>query len=188
MAPDHDPSQVATDADVLMNLLASECLEEILATLRVTLIVPPTVSNETIYLEGVDDGSGRTLIDLSPLEAAGLISVPELEPDELELVVELAMTVDDGEAEVIALAVMRQLAMATDDRKARRVAEGRSVSLVSTPELLERWQMAGEITPARVGEALRWIERRSRYRPAASHPLYDWWTRHVQANAEGDYS
>lgn len=188
MAPDHEPSQVVTDADVLMNLLASECLEEILATLRVTLIVPPTVSNETIYLEGVEQGSGRVPIDLSPLEAAGLISVPRLEPEELDLVVELATTVDDGEAEVIALAVARQLTMATDDRKARRVAEGRSVSLVSTPELLERWHNASGVPSARVGKALRSIERRSRYRPAAIHPLHDWWTRLAQANAEGEYS
>lgn len=188
MAPDHEPAQVVTDADVLMNLLASGCLEEILTTLGITLLVPPTVSNETIYLEGVDERSGRVPIELSPFEAAGLVSVPELGPDELDLLVELAAVVDDGEAEVIAIAIVRQLTMATDDRKARRVAESRSVALVTTPELLQRWQATASVPPDRVGEALRSIERRSRYRPAVTHALYDWWTEQRQATAGGDQS
>lgn len=180
MALDHEPRQIMSDADVLMNLLASGCLEEILSTLGSTLLVPPTVANETIYLEEAEEHAGRAPIDLGPLQAAGLVTIPELEPHELDQVVKLAATVDDGEAEVIALSSERGLTMASDDRKARRVAERRSVTVITTPEIMERWQSAANVPAARVSQALRLIERRSRYRPAVNHPLHEWWTEQVR--------
>lgn len=158
-----------------MNLLATGCAEEILTALQITLMVPPAVFAEAVYLEGGRAGESRTRVDLSPLYASSLalqVSLDEAEPD---LVVELAATVDDGEAEVIAIALVRQLTMATDDRKARRIAGQRSVALLSTPELLWQWQEASAIPAKRMGEVLQTISRRSHYRPGISHAFYGWW-------------
>ncbi len=176
MALGHDPSELVTDADVLMNLLASGCAEEILATLRLTLVVPPAVAAEVIYIEDPERGGGRQAIDLSPLEAPGLVAVTSVDATGLDLVVDLAAVVDDGEAEAIAIAEVRRLSIATDDRKARRIASERSVALSSTPELLHAWQRVGQIAMPRLSAVLRSIERRSRYRPPRDHPLFSWWS------------
>ena len=48
MALGHDPTELVADADVLMNLMASGCAEEILSTLLLTLVVPPAVADERI--------------------------------------------------------------------------------------------------------------------------------------------
>lgn len=186
MALGHEPTHLVTDADVLMNLLASEYAEQILTTLQVTQIVPPAVAGEAIYLEGTQEGSAREAVNLSRLQAAGLLMVMPLDASELDVVVELAATVDDGEAEVIAIALARRMTMATDDRKARRIAEQRAASVVSTPELLYQWQLVGSIPDPHVRQALSSIERRSRYRPGANHPLHDWWNMQTKTRTADD--
>ena len=158
-----------------MNLMATGCAAEILTALEITLIVHPAVAMDAVYLEGRREGEPRERVDLSALSASGLVLEVSLNAAEPDLVVELAASVDDGEAEVIAIAVARQLPMATDDRKARRIAARRSVTVVSTPELLWQWQEASVLPAPRMGEVLQTISRRSHYRPGISHPLYEWW-------------
>ncbi|MCC6387565.1 MAG: hypothetical protein IT302_09295 [Dehalococcoidia bacterium] len=184
MALGHDPTELVADADVLMNLMASGCAEEILSTLLLTLVVPPAVADEAIYIEVAERGSERQAIDLSPLGAAGLVAVTAVDATELDLVVDLAALVDDGEAEAIAIAEVRQLAVATDDRKARRIASERSVARSSTPELLHAWQRVGQIALPRLSAVLRSIETRSRYRPPRDHPLFNWWSECADSTPE----
>ena len=166
---------VASDADILMNLLASGFPVDILQALNVVLLVAPRVDGEALYLESENPGGDRVLIDLNPLEAAGVVSRISLTDDELDLVVQLVREVDDGEAEVIAVGVLRNVEIATDDRKARRVAAERGGSLLSTPELLVAWQSSASIPDQTMTAVVRQVSRRSRYRPARMHPLYGGW-------------
>ena len=170
-----EPERIAIDSDVLMNLLATRCAVEILRALNLLLLVPPAVAAEILYLESEEPNGEREQIDLAPLEAAGVLTRIDLTDPELNLVLDLARVVDDGEAEVIAVALTRTLTIATDDRKARRVAMERGATLLSTPEVLHRWQSQAEASAERMSQVLNLIGRRSRYRPRSEHPLYRWW-------------
>lgn len=158
-----------------MNLLATRCAVEILRSLNLLLLVPPAVAAEVIYLESEEPNSEREQIDLTPLEVADVLVRLDLSDAELELVLEFARIVDDGEAEVMAVALTRAVTMATDDRKARRVATERGGTLLSTPEVMYRWQSQAEASTERISHLLNLIERRSRYRPRSDHPLHGWW-------------
>ena len=158
-----------------MNLLATDCAVEILRALAIVFVVPPTVASEALYRESGTAGDARTQIDLAPLVAAGALRRTALHADEIDRVVELARLVDDGEAEVMAIALARAISMATDDRRARRLATERGVALLSTPDLLQRWQASAAVPSARLRQILALVSRRSRYRPPRGHPLYDWW-------------
>ena len=172
-----------------MNLLATGFPVAILQALKMVLLIPPTVDGEAIYLENEKPGGPRVLIDLAPLEAAGVLSKVALTGDEFDLVVQLARTVDDGEAEVIAIGLRRGLEIATDDRKARRIALGQGGVLLSTPDLLLRWQTSASIPDQVMGQILGSVGRRSRYRPPVAHPLHKWWMDLLvqdQAHGRGD--
>jgi hypothetical protein len=158
-----------------MNLLATSCAVEILGDLGLTLLVPPAVASEVLYLEPLDADGQREQVDLTPLEEAGVLVRLLIEEHEIDLLVELARIVDDGEAEVIAIGLTRKMPIATDDRKARRVASERGTDLLSTPDILHRWESSAAISADRMGETLGLVGRRSRYKPPVGHPLYGWW-------------
>ena len=166
---------ISADADVLMNLLATNCAVEILRDLRMVLLVSPAVSDESIYLESADASGDRAPIDLRELEQAGVLQKTNLSDEKLEFVIELARQVDDGEAEAISVGMSRRVRVATDDRKARRAASDRGNALLSTPDMLHDWQAAANISDAKMSSVLRLIGRRSRFRPPADHGLYAWW-------------
>jgi predicted nucleic acid-binding protein len=172
-----DLGSVSADADVLMNLLATNCAVEMLKDLGMVFIVSPAVASESIYLESADVSGERDLVDLLTLEEAGVLERTNLGDNDVELLIELVQQVDDGEAQAIAIAEERGLPLATDDRKARLVAEERGNVLLSTPEVLQLRQVTANVSDSRVSSILRLIERRSHYRPPADHRLYDWWMR-----------
>jgi predicted nucleic acid-binding protein len=174
LATEFDP--VAADSDVLMNLLATSCAVEILQTTGLVLMTPPTVAGEALYLESEEAGGTREQIDLTPLESAGVLVKVLLDDLEVNLMLELARIVDDGEAEVLAISLNRGIKMATDDRKARRLASERHASLISTLEILQRWESKVSVAPERMQTVLSLVARRSRYRPALGHTLYEWWS------------
>jgi len=158
-----------------MNLLATGDPVAILRALKTHLLVTPTVVGEVLFLEGETPDSERVRIDLEPLAVAGVLSRVILGEDELELVVRLVRVVDDGEAEVMAVALTRGVRMATDDRKARRIASENGCVLLSTPELLHSWQTAASVSDELMSRVLGSVGRRSRYRPPMHHPLSGWW-------------
>lgn len=182
LAAEFDP--VAVDSDVLMNLLATGCAVEILRATRTVLMAPPTVAGEVLYLESDAVGGAREQIDLTPLEDSGVLVKLVLDDPEVDLLLELAQVVDDGEAEVMAVALNRSIAMATDDRKARRVAGDRRASLISTLEILQRWESVATVSAERMQTVLNLVSHRSRYRPAVGHPLYGWWIQLVGGSQE----
>ena len=85
-------------------------------------------------------------MDLSLWSDEDLIRVMRLESEEEERTfVDLAALMDDGEAVTGAIALHRGYAVATDDRKARRILaeRPRSITLVSTLDLLKLWDECG---------------------------------------------
>ena len=91
--------------------------------------------------------------------------------------VDLAASIDDGEAVTGALAFHRGCSLATDDRKARRVLGERfpTVPLLSTLELLELWAQDGPVSDVEMQAAMTSIRTGASYVPGPRDPLYAWW-------------
>ncbi len=169
------PWDVTLDADVLMNLLASEHIEAILAASGYRGLVCPRTEAEAIYLNPRSSGLPRERIDIEPLVAGGVLARTVLDAAETSTFVRLAALVDDGEAQVLAVAVHRSFAAATDDRKARRLAIDLGLSVLSTPDLVLAW--ARSATAAESAAAVLDVEVRANYRPRAADPLRPEWDR-----------
>lgn len=107
--------------------------------------------------------------------ASGTLARTSLDPAETATYVGLAIEVDDGEAQVLAVGHHRGLAVATDDRRARRVATRLAVGVLSTPELVIAWSRDPRTVPTDVVRAIVDIEIRARYRPRAGDPNRATW-------------
>lgn len=165
------------DSSVLLNLLAADCLASVATATGWQFAVCPAVRDEVKKLR--DSHTGEMVeVDLAPYLASGLLQVLELSGEEEQtLYVEQAIIVDDGEAMSIAIAASRRLELAIDDKQAtnhtRRVFP--EINLWSTPEILKHWSEVGGIDGKILREAIRRIETRSRYFPARTHALAEWW-------------
>lgn len=162
--------EVVLDADVLMNLLATDHLADVLAANGTRGLLCPRTESEVIYLNPRTSGSPPEAIDLGPHIDSGTLMRVTLDAAETATYVRLAAEVDDGEAQVLAVGMHRGLVVATDDRRARRVATGLRVALLSTPELVVTWAAADGTQAVNVAPAIVDIEVRSRYRPRAADP------------------
>ena len=177
------PTQtVILDACCLLNLYATDRLREIAMALPHQLVVADYVlEREALYVWLPDSTGGsedRASIDVSLLIDEGLITVVCLDNrGEEALFVDLATSVDDGEAVTGALALCRGYLVATDDHKARRVLSGHSqaVGLVSTLELVKAWAEAGAVSGSELRHALEAIRSGASYLPGERDPLYEWW-------------
>lgn len=174
-------SDVATlilDACTIINLAATNRLPDILAAAARPVVVCDIVMNETLYLRrgGVgDDASERDPIDLTPWISEGRLGIIRAETDdELATFVDLAVSLDDGEAMSIALAVHRSLVVETDDRKATRLASG-LVPVESSLALVKAWFEYDALDFQTVSAVLSNIRERARYFPHSQHPLQSWW-------------
>ncbi len=165
------------DSSVLLNLLAADCISEIVVAMDWEIAICPAVRNETKKLRDLSTGDMVT-VDIEPLIAAGQLRLIEMDGEnEAALYVQQASIVDDGEAMSIAIAASRGIELAIDDKQAlnhvRRTFP--HVKLWTTPELLKYWSDAAAVAPARLRNAIVNIETRSRYFPSKSHPLASWW-------------
>lgn len=165
------------DCSVLLNLLASDCLERITAGTGWQFAICPAVRDEVKKLRDAHTGE-MVEVDVAPFIASGLLQVLDLSSDEEQrLYVEQSIVVDDGEAMSIAIAVSRQLELAMDDKQAANHMR-RSfpvIKLWSTPEILKHWQEVNCMDSGVLREAIRLIEIRARYFPPKSHALASWW-------------
>jgi predicted nucleic acid-binding protein len=165
------------DACVLINLLATDRLEEIARHLAYQFAIASSVAAETIYLRRPEDKS-REQADLRTHVTSGLIKVLDVETElEQSRYLYYATELDDGEAMSLALAECRRLEIATDDRKARRMvaAEGLSIKLWSTVDILKAWERIGSISPQEVKDTLTKISSRARFRPKGCA----WWDKRL---------
>ncbi|MDE2717837.1 MAG: hypothetical protein OXI33_12620 [Chloroflexota bacterium] len=99
--------------------------------------------------------------------------------------VDLAASIDDGEAVTGALAFHRGCSVATDDRKARRLLEEHvpTVPLVSTLELLKLWAEEASIPDTELQAAMMSMKSWASYIPGVRDPLHEWWQEIMQDSA-----
>jgi hypothetical protein len=166
------------DACCMINLYAAGDLRSWLSLLGGRWYIPVAVLTESLYVHIVQsDGLiDRSPIDLQPLVDDGTLVSCTVEPgEELDLYVDLATRIDDGEAMALAIAKMRGWTLSTDDRKAIRIADELSVARITTPELIKRWSDAAAPSSDELRKTIRLIESRASFFPATRHPLHTWW-------------
>lgn len=154
--------------------------------LDLKLHVPKKVQEEAKYIRKPDPNDStqliKTAIDLAPLLAAGALHPCDLANDsENELFVEMAVTLDDGEAACFAIAKNRSWLLATDERPTERLAQKHGLAIITTPEIIKRWADQTKATKARVAQVLRNIQTFANYLPRKTLPLHEWWTSSVKA-------
>lgn len=176
IVPRHD---ILLDACVAINLIATDCLNDIAETLDYRFTLISQAAREVCYLQEVD-GAEPVAIDIDAHVGRGVLTVLELTQEEYPLYVNLAATVDDGEAATIAAAVCRHIPVATDDRKARRVCAQQGLpEPLRTLQLLLGYAGMVRLEPDQAGNLLANLRDRASFRPRRSDPAYDWWVEHV---------
>ncbi|MGA2034452.1 MAG: hypothetical protein ABSG68_19575 [Thermoguttaceae bacterium] len=150
------------------------------SALGLNLHIPSKVSEETLYIlqPDVEDASKlvKSPIDLEHLTAAGFLHKCDLEgQEEIELFVQMAIPLGDGEAACFAIAAKRGWALATDDRRARRLAAESSLAVITTPELVKLWAKNTNASDEEVVAVLQNIQKFAYFTPRASAPEYAWW-------------
>lgn len=123
------------DASVVINLLATERAWEIVTCQGMRPAVTPQVIAETRRCPVTKRPFDQVQ---HPLRTSPNVEVLSLSERELELFVELAAELGDGEAASIAVAKERALPLALDDRRARKLASSRypDLELIWTTQLL----------------------------------------------------
>lgn len=183
------PRILLLDASCLLNLYATGFLREIADTLPYQFaVVDYVMEQEALYIwhpESEGSPEVRVPVDLSQLVCEGIVHVMCLEHLEEEVTfVDLAVSIDDGEAMTGALAFHRGCSVATDDRKARRVLSEQfpSIPLASTLELLNLWAQHEHVSDAEVQAAVKRMRTGANYVPGDRDPLYRWWVEVVRGN------
>ena len=107
-------------------------------------------------------------IDLDHYTAAGLLHKCDFEgQEEIELFVQMAAQLGDGEAACFAIAARRGWALATDDRRARRFAAESSLAVITTPELVKLWAENTQASDEEIVVVLQNIQRFAYFTPRA---------------------
>jgi len=171
---------ILLDACVLLNLCATDRLEEIGRCVPGGFSVATAAREEALFLRDPTDAAQplKPLL-LDPFFEQGVLQSLPLAPDEESLFVNIAAELDEGEAMSMAIAIHRNLDLATDDRKALRLYAnfgGDPKRLWTTLSVVKVW--ADRAAPSRdeLVRAARAIRDRARYMPASNHPLHSWWS------------
>jgi predicted nucleic acid-binding protein len=170
------------DACVAINLAAAASLDQIADTLQVTFVIVAQAASEAGYLRDIVKGATvLTPIGLDKFASSETLEIRELASAELELYLELAAIVDDGEAATIALAIHHRIELATDDRRARRLCAERSVAEpVRTVALLHAYSEAARLKNDEARQMLVQVRDRASFLPARSDPHLKWWNDHIR--------
>ena len=176
------PQTLLLDACCLLNLYATGYLREIASSLPVEFGVADYVATiEMLFIRKPGEtGEEEPLepVDIQPFINDDVLQVFHLEhSDEKTKFLDLAVAMDDGEAETGAIAFHRGFAVASDDRKARNVLGmvAPSVRLVSTLELLKEWSVASGISDSKLQKAFHMMETRASFIPGKRDSLFSWW-------------
>jgi predicted nucleic acid-binding protein len=173
---------VIMDACCLINLYAAGNLAYLLTSVGGEIHVSSHIFTEAFYILQRDEENGAQLarqrIDIQPAINAGLLHICDVEDgEEQDLFVELATTLDDGEAACLAIAKARGWMLATDDRKAIRLAGNLGVGTITTPELIKRWADATEASDAEIGANLWKIRTFANFIPRRGSVFHEWWSK-----------
>ena len=121
----------------------------------------------TVYIEG------------HLIEPCGTTSEPEV-----DIYIDLARELDDGEAMGLAIAHCRGWRLATDDTLARDKAATLGVEVVTTPELVRLWASSTKARSPQIRRAVEAVRARARFIPGREFPHWDWWHDHLGRPAE----
>ncbi|MFD7655999.1 hypothetical protein ACFV4N_18660 [Actinosynnema sp. NPDC059797] len=163
------------DACIAINLVATNHAEDIAESLGIRFLMVRQAVNECGELDVVQD---HVVVRRrsAPADVPPLAKVLTLVESELDVYVELARDIDDGEAATIAVARSRSLAIATDDRKARRVAvEVGLATPTGTTALLREYAEATGSTPQQLAALLRRVRDEASYVPRHTDENFTWW-------------
>ena len=167
---------VVLDTCCLVNLAAIDGTLDCLASFALTWYVPTAVQAEGIFIRAAADSRVVHRIELTTAMSAGTVQICAPADDaEHALYVEFAFSLGDGEAMALAIAKNRGWKVATDDRKARIKADAVGVSVVTTPELLQRWATHGLIRSRKSRTRSAGFETLARFVPAEDSPAARWW-------------
>ena len=175
------------DACAVLNLHASGFFESILRSRPDSCCVVEQVKNESLFIRKPSDsitGYEYEPITLDQYFQNDLLKLVKLENNtEQELFVNLAATVDDGEAATIAVAISHNMRVVTDDKKAVRVIKQEAPRLVclSTLDVVKAWSEARAIEPSQIKTALENIIVHANYVPNSKHHLFEWWQARLKA-------
>jgi hypothetical protein len=148
--------------------------------LGLNLNVPTKVVAETLYIlqPDPDDPSKvvKSPIDLDRYLAAGVLQTCDfVGEEEIELFVQMAIPLGDGEAACFAIAARRGWVLATDDRRAKKFAGDSSLAVITTPELVKLWAENTSASDEEVVTVLQNIQKFAYFTPRANAPEYGWW-------------
>lgn len=171
------------DACCVLNLYASLRMEVILASIPIQVAISDYVRNHEALnvLGGCEDDISAQMVpvDLQSLVDKGVLKIVSLDNEkELKTYIDLATSLDDGEAITGAMAINRQWALGTDEKKVISLF-GRyapHIQIISTPEIVKHWAESEVPSSKEVAETLRNIRLRARYSPNTRQSLYKWWT------------
>jgi hypothetical protein len=177
------------DACCLIDLFASEKMEEVLRASGFTCHLPSAVQSEVRYRRQHDPSQpGKTVnvpVDLSGLISSGVFTVsdPQNQQEIDKFIHYAAIFRSDGEAMCLALAEQRKWFVATDDRKAIRDAQQASLTVVSCPELVKAWADATRPDQAALKKVLEDIQVLAQFKPNHTMPEYQWWVNELAKNS-----
>ena len=168
---------VVADACGMLNIVATGFAAQILGPRR--LLISPIVRVESLFSYVGDERAQRQVIDSTYLGSIA-VNFSHVEPstEEHALFVELALRIDDGEAEALAIAKTRSLPLLTDDFAAVRLARSMTLETISVLDLLRNWQPNPD--PAALRVAARSLSLRARFAPPKQHPLAGWYSQLLQ--------
>lgn len=172
-------SLVVVDACCWIDLFATGQIDEIVAILPYRLVVSRYVAEIEVLSTYSATGSEQRC-DFGSLQDGGLVEIAEIDTlEEKRELVRFAAHLDDGEASVCALAVVRGGMVATDDRKAIRTLArlAPKVPVLQTPELLHEWAEVSRPASVRLRAVLRAVQTGARFWPRRDAPFSDWWAR-----------
>ena len=163
------------DACAVLSLYATNRMADIIAVVSGTVAISEVVLQEALYVRRLVDGVFEPEpVDLTPMVDSGILAVIDTDDEEeLQTFVDLAVSLDDGEAMSAALAIHRGYVLVTDDRKAERLL-GSRVQLRATLDLVKVWAEAAQIDDGSLRSVLAGIYERG-YQPPGRHPLKQWW-------------
>lgn len=139
---------------------------------------PPLFLSEALFMLDADLKT-RIPITRELLAAAGLtVEATELSAEETSLYVELAQRVDDGEAQALAIAMLRRLPFLSDDDAGLKIAREQSIEAITTLDLAYKWSAGRDVSE--VKEACRRLRFQARYAVPRLHPRAAWYLYHLE--------
>lgn len=190
---DSEPALYVLDACCVINLLASGEAEAILTAPPFRFgVVGLVAEREILHIRsspGDEDPAApaeEAEITLEPLVQAGIVEIlSPASPEEVATFVELALSLDDGEALSASLAMHRRALLVTDDLKALKViaAVDPGVTLRRTSFLLKTWFEASAPGVERLRGALINVRQRGNFLPPRDDPEWQWWMTHLDGRA-----